>query len=449
MDTLHFSQMLVELLFAVMTFSSAISVYFSRQDEPKRNGLLNVLLLLNTLLLLADAAALYFSGHANPFGFFLTRVSNFLVFAISPIIALIVTTYIIEILNLQNTRESSFWYHIIMILSAVDLAIIIGSQFTNFLYYFDVNNYYHRTMYFPVTVVLAEIIVFMIALMVFVHRAQITKPEMIALLSFIFLPLISSIYQFFHYGLSLNNIAITFSLLMLYMSDMIGKSHRLVRQQELLLKHEMELTQQKLALAEKDNELAETRIRVLISQMRPHFLFNALGSIEQLCRVNPVLAGDAIHKFSRYLRTNINALGSADLVYFNDELEHIRTYVWLEQMRFGDDIVYEEDLQTDSFRIPALSVQPLIENSIKHGLSGMEDGAIHIRLTTRETPSFYIIIVTDDGCGFDPDHPFDDGRVHVGLTNVKERIKLLTDGFVEIESIIDQGTTIRINIPKE
>ncbi len=448
MDTLHFSQLLLELLFAFMTFSSAVSVFFSRRDEPKRNSILNILLLLNTLLLLADAGALYFSGHVNPFGFFLTRTSNFLVFAINPIIALVVTAYMLEVLHLQNSRESFLWYHLIAVICIIDLAIISISQFTNFLYYFDASNHYHRTAFFPVTVLLAEIMVFLIAVMVFTHRKMITKPEMVALLCFIFLPLFSSIYQFFHYGVSLNNIAVTFSLLMLYMSDMIGKSHRIVHQQELLLKHEMELTQQKLALAEKDNELAETRIRVLISQMRPHFLFNALGSIEQLCRVDPVLAGDAIHKFSRYLRTNINALGSAELVYFSDELEHIRTYVWLEQMRFGDDIVYVEDIQADSFRIPALSVQPLIENSIKHGLLGKEDGAIHIRLVTRETPSFYIIIVTDDGCGFNVEHPFNDDRAHVGLTNVQERINLLTEGFVEIESVVDQGTTIRINIPK-
>lgn len=211
---------------------------------------------------------------------------------------------------------------------------------------------------------------------------------------------------------------------------------------------ELELQRSRLE-AEKnmiEAELKDSRISIMLSQIQPHFIYNTLGTIERMCLKDPEKAFDLVRNFSLYLRGNFSELDSVTPIQFSEEIKHVEYYVNIEKVRFPDmNIVYE--LETEDFVLPALSVQPLVENAIKHGLMRLETGGtVHIR--SYETPTQYCVEVKDDGVGFDTTVSFDEKK-HVGLRNIKGRLKAMVNGELLIESEIGNGTKAVIMIPKE
>ena len=201
--------------------------------------------------------------------------------------------------------------------------------------------------------------------------------------------------------------------------------------------------------AHKETELALQRNKQTLSQIRPHFIFNALGSIEELCVVDANKAESAVHYFAKYLRANMDALGETDMVPFETELDHIHNYIWLEKMRFDDELDYTEDIQFDDFLIPTLSLQPLVENAVKHGMMGKEEGILHVKIRTYQKDDNYVIEVSDDGCGFDTGKKKDDGRSHIGMSYAKSSVENRLGGTITINSEIGKGTLISIIIPNK
>ncbi len=196
-------------------------------------------------------------------------------------------------------------------------------------------------------------------------------------------------------------------------------------------------------------ELYEARVSIMVSQIQPHFLYNSLTSIAMMCTKDPQLAKKATINFADYLRGNMNSLKEKNPVPFSRELEHLKKYLMLEQMRFGDMLNIEYDIQAEDFVLPQLSVQPLVENAVKHGVGMKEDGGT-VTIATRETDKAYEVIVSDDGVGFDTSAPpKNDGRSHVGMENVKQRLKEMCNAEVIIESEPGKGTVSTIRIPKE
>ncbi|WP_316631229.1 sensor histidine kinase [uncultured Ruminococcus sp.] len=196
-------------------------------------------------------------------------------------------------------------------------------------------------------------------------------------------------------------------------------------------------------------ELYEAKVSLMVSQIQPHFLYNSLTSIAMMCTKDPKKARSATINFADYLRGNMNSLKQKAPVPFAQELEHLKKYLMLEEMRFGDMLHIEYDIQTTDFVIPQLSVQPLVENAVKHGVGMKEDGGT-VTIATREEDDCYKVIITDDGVGFDTSKPIeDDGRSHVGMENVRQRLKELCDADVIIESELGKGTVATIRIPKQ
>ena len=194
-------------------------------------------------------------------------------------------------------------------------------------------------------------------------------------------------------------------------------------------------------------ELYEAKVSVMVSQIRPHFMYNALSSIAMLCKIKPDTAYEATIKFSDYLRGNMDSLKQTAPVPFKKELEHLEKYLYIEKLRFGKKLNIEYDIQADSFEIPLLSVQPLVENAVKHGVGMKEDGGT-VTIATKETDDSFEIVISDDGVGFDVNEVKDDGRSHVGMENTKRRLKEMCGADIDITSAIGEGTTARIIIPK-
>ena len=193
-------------------------------------------------------------------------------------------------------------------------------------------------------------------------------------------------------------------------------------------------------------QLAESRISTMMSQIRPHFIYNTLGSIEQLCKLDPPKAGELVHNFSKYLRGNFGELDNPKPIRMSQEMEHVRHYISIENVRFPD-MTFTFEMNSDDFSIPALTVQPIVENAIKHGLMKLQKGGT-IRVVSYETDTHYCVLVQDDGVGFDTG-VLQDERGHVGIRNIRERLKVMVGGTLEIESREGAGTKVLIKIPKE
>lgn len=216
-------------------------------------------------------------------------------------------------------------------------------------------------------------------------------------------------------------------------------------EQELqLAEKERQLAEQDRQLAEQDRSLTDSRIKAMMSQIRSHFIFNVLTTISTYCKTDPKMADNALIRFSRYLRKNIRILEEDGMIDFAMELEQVEDYIALEQLRFPECIVFEKQIGTSSFKLPPLTIQPLVENAIKHGLVGRGRCGT-IRLSTMRRTDCIEIEVTDDGVGFKPE---DCGKPDsVGIRNVRYRLEKLAEGSLEIDSQPGKGTTVKITIP--
>ncbi len=197
---------------------------------------------------------------------------------------------------------------------------------------------------------------------------------------------------------------------------------------------------------EQEKQLMDMNIAVMRSQIQPHFLYNALSSIRRLIKKDPEVAATAVEKFSAYLRQNLESMNRVEPIPFSTELEHLQEYLYLEKLRFGERLQVEYDIGYADFVMPVLSLQPIVENAVKHGILKKEEGGC-IWIATRRDGGNVILSVIDNGVGFYPEQTAEDGKTHVGFENVRRRIEMQCKGTVSVESEMDVGTTVTITMP--
>ena len=199
--------------------------------------------------------------------------------------------------------------------------------------------------------------------------------------------------------------------------------------------------------AELDRKLQENRVQLLISQIQPHFIYNTLGAIQTYIKKSPDIAYKMVQDFSDYLRMNLQSLTNPGTVSFADELRHVRAYTDIELIRFQNRVQVVYEIETEDFQILPLTVQPLVENAIKHGVcKKVEGGTVWIR--TQELEQEFRITVEDNGVGFDCKEGKNQ-QDSIGLSNIQHRLKLQMNAVVEISSVPGEGTKVTVIIPKE
>lgn len=198
---------------------------------------------------------------------------------------------------------------------------------------------------------------------------------------------------------------------------------------------------------EQQLQLSEARISIMMSQIKPHFLYNSLAAIGELCYLDAEDAHKAIITFSNYMRTNMESLTIKNPVPFAEELELVERYLYLEKLRFQEKLEVTYEIGTEGFAIPSFTLQPIVENAVKYGVESGED-ICSVTIRTVETRHAYLAVVVDNGPGFDPQEVRDDGRSHIGIANVRERLAAMCGGGLYIESQIGSGTIVTIEIPK-
>ncbi len=197
---------------------------------------------------------------------------------------------------------------------------------------------------------------------------------------------------------------------------------------------------------EQEKKLTDMNVAMMLSQIQPHFLYNALSSIRRMIKKDPEVAAIAVEEFAAYLRKNLESMNRVEPIPFADELRHLKEYLYLEKLRFGERLCVKYEINYSDFVLPVLSLQPVVENAVKHGILRKEEGGI-VWIKTDRDGDHVVLTIIDNGVGFDSDAVRNDGKMHIGIDNVKNRIKMQCNGTVQIESKVGVGTTVTITIP--
>ena len=208
------------------------------------------------------------------------------------------------------------------------------------------------------------------------------------------------------------------------------------------IKQTMELIEQEQQMKQ---ELQNAQVAIMLSQIHPHFLYNALNTVQHICKKDGALAAEALDHFSKYLRGNMDSLTTDKPIPFEQELDHVKHYLYIQKLRFGNRICVEYDLEITEFCIPTLTLQPIVENAIRHGITKQAPGGI-VKIATKEVQNEIWIIVTDNGVGMEMDDYHKGNRTHIGMENVKKRLALQSNGTLVINSKKGVGTEVIIQL---
>jgi len=335
-------------------------------------------------------------------------------------------------------KASSVLTHRKICLWAIPAAIgIIGLFFNipfHFLYYIDTNNIYHRGALFCTIYIISLFYIsssFLYSIFEAIHVKAIDERKKDMFIAVIlFPPSAGALLQARFYGVILIWPIMTASLIALYFKLQARKEAEDI-----------------LTIEHMKYEIKERDISIMLSQIQPHFLFNALTTIKGLTMVDTDKACEAIDDFSSFLRGNIDSLSAHGLIPFTKELDHTKQYLALEQMRFGTRLSVVYSLQTTSFSIPPLTLQPIVENAVRYGITKKEDGGT-VSIMTKQKNGNIEVIIFDDGIGFDPMKKKEDGRSHIGIQNVRDRIIMQCKGNLVITSTPGTGTVVVMTIPE-
>ena len=304
------------------------------------------------------------------------------------------------------------------------LLLLVAAQFTEALYYVTPENQFYRGPWHPLLMAAMVLPMLINIIGVLRRRSQLSSQYYSAFLIYLLSLSATHIIHTFWYAPELVFTGIVLSALSMFSIILFDQIEQYMHQQQ---------------------EIAHQRANIMVLQMRPHFIYNAMMSIYYLCAKDSRKAQQVTLDFTTYLRKNFTAIASTDTVPFADELDHTRAYLAIEQVQFEDDLFVDYDTPHTNFRLPPLTLQPLVENAVKYGMDP-EAGPLHISIRTRETDKGSEFIVEDDGPGFAPDNT-DANEPHIALANIQQRLSMICDGEMTINPRKGGGTVVSVKIP--
>lgn len=425
-STIGYVNISLEIWGAILSLVFIPSLYIGGNVKDRAGRVFIGILLCNALLLISDAAAWLFKGHTSLLCYWGVRIANFLAYVLGYLLMALFTEYLSCYLSKRvqvSRRGSKFVWGICMI----GIALTVLSQWNHMYYGFVDYSVYCRGDWFWLSQFWGLVGIVVDIGLLYVYRQGLGKNEVWVLLSYIILPLFAMIVQIFIYGVAWLYLSTTVSIIFCYETLQVNQAQK-----------------QKL----KEAELEQSRTAIILSQVQPHFLYNVLLGIKQLCDSNPQKASEALEHLAFYMRRNLNTLTQKQLIPFDDEIRHVNDYLYLEKMRFGQKLTVLLDLEYTDFSLPAMTVQPIAENAVRWGITKKKgNGTLSIRSAL--TGDHVIITVTDDGAGFDPLEIKNDGKTHIGIENVRQRLKIQCGGTLSIESKKGGGTTVTILLPQK
>ena len=400
------------LLVTLIILASCISEYSNKRIGSKHFLLFQISI---TVALFADIVAWLGEGH--PSLALMTILSNTLMACACRVAIIGFMAYLVASLY-ANSRAARYILHIFYALCILSILFCIGNAFFGYAYYVTPAGHYEHSrnsamaflyLLYPILAALSLVLMALFA-------KKSTDVHRLLFLLYTLFPVASVVLDYTVHGISLTCIGFTISILIIYTN--------------IYLARQKEIQAQKNAL--------------MLSQINPHFVYNTLSTIAAMCDVSPKQAKYLTIDFSQYLRKNIDSLSSAPLIPFDQEMEHVECYLKIEKARFRENLNVIYSIQCRDFSIPPLTVQPIAENAIKHGITKKAEGGT-IKISTFEEDYCYVIEVIDDGAGFDTEN----AEMHVGLENVRSRVASNCRGELYVKSTVSVGTRVRIEIPKK
>ena len=328
----------------------------------------------------------------------------------------------------ENPRSSRL-LRMVSGLWIIYFVMLVSAPFIDYITRFTADGQYVRGPWYPLLLLPLIAIMLLNLAGTMRRRKRLSHKSFLSFLIAILPITLSLLVQLFVDVFPLLDISIVLSALSMYsliLSDQIEKD----------LRHQQELT-------EKQREIANQRASIMVLQMRPHFIYNTLMAIYSLCNQDPQKARQVTMDFTDYLRRNFNAVVSENNIPFSIELDHTRAYLAVEQAQYEDMLLVEYDTQFTRFRLPPLTLQPLVENAVKHGMNPYT-GPLHVLISTYRTDHTNVIIVEDNGPGF---IVAVDSASHTTLTNIRQRLELMCGGKLEIMPRDGGGTMVMVTIP--
>jgi len=346
------------------------------------------------------------------------------------------TVYLLHTSN-EDTHKNRLLYSALFLLGVQFLIILLSCLgFVDEMFYITPENRYYRGTFYPLFLLPSILILFLNLSAAIRRRKLLSRKAFLAFLISILSIMASLTAQLFIDVFPFIGISYVISALAMYsiiLSDQIEQD----------LRRQREIAMQQQEIARQQREIAHERAKVMVLQMRPHFIYNTLMSIYSLCRTDPAKARQITMDFTNYLRRNFNAVASGSTVPFSTELEHTRAYLAVEQAQYDDMLAVEYDTPDTQFRLPPLTLQPIVENAVKHGMDP-DSGPLHIRIRTQHTDSCTSIIVEDSGPGFDPSIKI---KPHTTLANIRQRLEMMCGGSLAFTAGENGGAVATVTIP--
>lgn len=405
---------------SLLVFSALVTLFLligAITDMNRKSRFMSsfiILLLSNILMQLGEAGIWFFAG----------ELENIVLLNISAMMSMVFSYVLISayahcLTEFVCERKKIFFVpnYIILAICSIYILLSVISLFNGMFFSFDENGCFVNGPMYGLVRAFDLIVIIIGIFWVMCYRKILTLREISFLISFNVLPLLSMTLQRF-WEPTPQYMAVTLSLIVIYV----------------------------LFHGEITRQLADSRISIMLSQIQPHFMHNMLTTIMYMCRTEPEEAEKTVGQFADYLRANMDSLTLKQCIQFETELKHVKTYWSLEEKRFGDKIRAVYDIQENSFMLPSLTIQPIVENAVKHGMRKGKQLTVTIR--TYSDVNNYYVEINDDGRGFDVNAFENDGKSHIGIKNVQQRLKMMCGGELMVNSVPDQGTDAVIKIPK-
>ena len=393
-----------------------------------------------------EALAIGFDGSDTRAAFFIVRISNFLVFFFVYLTTALGLLYFKSLVltrisseNHSENIENSLLYssYIGSGICAFGVILLIASQFEDIFYSIDENNAFQALQ----PAFLLQLIPGMVLFIAFFYTIRYLKfldnPEkrsiiaafILALSGLILVSLPGEVFpQRISGGVFAEIVAIT-----LFAGFISASAVRAVKREQII--------------AAKDAAIKEQKIRIMQNQIRPHFIFNSLLAIKQLCIEEPRQAADSLQHFSGFLRANLEAMTDEKPVPIEKEIDCIKEYVALEQADPANRFTINYDIAYTDFKVPLLSVEPMVENAIRHGIATNRSEGI-VKVSTAREGDTAVVTVEDNGLGFGSETAQQAEHRSIGIQNSKDRLRFMCDGEISIVNT-GHGTIVRITIPLE
>lgn len=404
-----------------------IGVYLTtgNRRNKKLNKYFGWICLLNMWMTAGDVTNWVCEGTAHAAYPFLLSTGVLIYYLCVGPILYVYTLYVVEYLKTEVVVHKKY-LTASKVLCVVYMVMTVLSMFNGMFFRIAPGNVYTRGWGFWVSQAIPFFIYLINAWVIIRYKDYMEKKDIVLFLSYIILPLTAELIQALNYGIALLNTAITISLFLIFVN--------LQSERELLL-------------IQREQELKDSQISIMLGQIQPHFLYNTLITIRQLCDIDPKTAKLAMREFAGFLKGNMDSLSSRMPIPIIKEINHVKHYLYLEKQRFQGRLHVKYEILEWDFSIPSLTVQTLVENAVRHGILSKQEGGT-VTIHTESDEESYIVRISDEGVGFDPNRAFSDGSRHIGIENVKKRLEVLCHGNMVINSIPGKGTDVVIKIPK-